>query len=828
MTEAFNSPSKTMLRRLEQYNDRWSSLGLNTGIISVSNKLSAAQLRRYELFENYPDKFLEKISPDVSVAVWKKDALLFEEGTYIDLAFFIVSGEVEMSLKGKSHTTRPSPIFETGKFSLPDLSSGPIGEQTVILDMVALSKQTSGRKDNKEITFLSTMDFNLPRDTGVKVGAGEFFGEIGALSGWPQSVTAKTLSECTLIQIRLPALRSMKIKTRDLKDRLDQLYRERSLFSQLKSTPIFKNCGDILLQDLTDHSELVSLNPGETLVRQGDPADAFYLVRSGFLKLIQGYGKGEMIVSYLSKGMTFGEGELLMDVSKAYDTTAVSVEYAELIKIPRSNFRDVIETDPATEEHLWENAGRRIKEVGYSKRHPRHSEFIQAALERGLVQGNSILAIDLDTCTRCDDCVRACAATHSDRPRFIREGSRIDHLLIPKSCFHCQDPVCLVGCPTGAIHRAGVGSVVEIDGEICIGCGTCSRNCPYDSIVMHDMNEKWPGDMVPTGLRGLNRLQASKCDLCEDTGHGPACVNNCPQGSAIRLDSLKDFKKLLPDSPEKPNKKQGSIGPGSFWWWSFAVMAGLCLVALLLNIIFGTVEPHTTWGMAYGAVATFLMIAVALFAGRRGFMRIATRLHLGSARSWLAFHLYGGALFLLLVLMHSGFRIPSGAMNRWLLGLSLWTVLTGVLGLILQKWIPRVLSSGLSLEILQQRIPELVDDLRKRAEELIASGDPLIRNFYRENLAPAMAGPDRRLIFFIDITGGIQKRLSGFAYLRHFLGEEDIGRLNQLEQLFKTKLEVDAHYTLQRPLRWWLYAHVPTSILLIVLVAFHLFAVFYY
>jgi len=105
--------------------------------------------------------------------------------------------------------------------------------------------------------------------------------------------------------------------------------------------------------------------------------------------------------------------------------------------------------------------------------------------------------------------------------------------------------VCLVGCPTGAIHRAGIAEVVKIDDEICIGCATCANHCPYDAIMMHDTGEVWPPDMVPTGLRGRDRQVASKCDLCHDSDQGPACVSNCPQGCAFRVGSLEEIRGLL-------------------------------------------------------------------------------------------------------------------------------------------------------------------------------------------------------------------------------------------------------------------------------------------
>ena len=62
--------AETTIRRVEQFRDRWSSFGDETGILHLSEKLAAADLRKFEIFEPYKDDFLETISPDISVATW--------------------------------------------------------------------------------------------------------------------------------------------------------------------------------------------------------------------------------------------------------------------------------------------------------------------------------------------------------------------------------------------------------------------------------------------------------------------------------------------------------------------------------------------------------------------------------------------------------------------------------------------------------------------------------------------------------------------------------------------------------------------------------------
>lgn len=538
---------KTMLRRIEQYRDRWSSYGSNTGIVALSDKLSPEELRRFEIFDGYDDRFLERISPDVSVVSWREGAVLFEQGSYLDLAFVVTEGEVEVFLEGVAGDEQPRPIFDVARTSFlrkEDLDAARSAEasQTTFIPTVPPDKQDDA---SHEITFLATMDFDLPRGAVARLGTGEIFGEIGAMTGWPMSVTARTASACKLVQIRLPALRLMKRKSSSLKERLDALYRKRTLVTQLKSTPLLRDVGELHLEALKESVELVSAAPGESVLREGQAADALYLVRSGFVKLSQRFGEDDLTVTYLSKGMTFGETELLLEEITRWETSAEAVEYLELVKIPAAVFRDLMGRYPEIEQQLWGSAVARLKEVGFSKRNFEHASFTQIALDRGLVQGSSMLVIDLESCTRCDDCVRACAATHGGRPRFVREGDKVESLLVAKSCYHCRDPVCLVGCPTGAIHRAGVADVVEIDDGICIGCGTCANNCPYDAIMMHDTGETWPEDMVPVGLRGTDRRVASKCDLCHGTGHDPACVSNCPQGCAYRVGGLDEIRDLI-------------------------------------------------------------------------------------------------------------------------------------------------------------------------------------------------------------------------------------------------------------------------------------------
>ena len=260
------------------------------------------------------------------------------------------------------------------------------------------------------------------------------------------------------------------------------------------------------------------------------------------------------------------------------------------------------------------------------------------------------------------------------------------------------------------------------------------------------------------------------------------------------------------------------------WSSVFAAVLAGGVVLIVFQAWFWEFHPGNAWGLGYGIAGAVLLGGAMAYSIRRR----APGRGPATAQGWLQFHLYGGVLFLLLILMHSGFRLPTGGLAWMMWLLSIWIVVSGVAGRLIQKWIPQLLTSGLTTEVHYDRIGELIVEIDERAVDLAQASEGPVKQFYWENLAGLLVEPRTRWIYFIDITGGIQSQVRQFEYLRNFLGGEERARLDQLEELAVTKLELDAHYTLQRALRWWLYAHVPFSVVLVILVGFHIFTVLYY
>ena len=99
------------------------------------------------------------------------------------------------------------------------------------------------------------------------------------------------------------------------------------------------------------------------------------------------------------------------------------------------------------------------------------------------------------------------------RPKIHVEGK--DRITFAVSCRHCEDPICVRSCISGALTK-GADGAVTVDKTKCVGCCTCILVCPYGAIAMDENGT------------------ASKCELCLKNACGsPACVEGCPNRAIV-------------------------------------------------------------------------------------------------------------------------------------------------------------------------------------------------------------------------------------------------------------------------------------------------------
>jgi CRP-like cAMP-binding protein/Fe-S-cluster-containing hydrogenase component 2 len=483
-------------------------------------------LRGLPIFTGIPekarDKVIEKVRKYLHVVDFASGDEVLREGDYSDSAYFIIEGLVEVLPPGSLQKRSERPQVKGGAHNVPAAQRpGARPEGTGMI----------GRGGTGRTVILSAFPADYVPGQRLLLEQGEIFGEIGALSRYAVSATVRAESPLKLLQVRLPALRMLMASSKEFKKFLDTRYRERALGTHLRNVALFADLKDSAIEALRNAAELLSFEPGQVIAQEGTLADGFLLVRGGYVKVCVRAGEADLAVTYLRKGDYAGEAALLVD--EPWPFTLQALEHVELVKLPLSTLRRSVERSSELGDQLWGDLLGRLKARGAVMRDPVSAEYVQMAMETGLIHGESVLLIDLSTCTRCDECVRGCADAHGGQPRFIREGAKYRNWLIPTACYQCTDPVCMMDCPTGAISRE-VGTLeVTINEPTCIGCSNCANRCPWHNITMIETAEK--------RADGKAVELASKCDLCLTRPEGPACVQMCPHGSAVRI-SFKDVQ----------------------------------------------------------------------------------------------------------------------------------------------------------------------------------------------------------------------------------------------------------------------------------------------
>src|SRR5207244_1922473 len=149
-------------------------------------------------------------------------------------------------------------------------------------------------------------------------------------------------------------------KNKRFKAELDRSYRQRALATHLRSVPMFAGITDDFIDYLRDRVELVRYEAGQVIVRQGEQADAFYLVRIGFVKVTQGFPGGEMVLQYLGRGTYFGEIGLLGGGARI--ATCTALDHCEVVRIKAEDFHAMLQRFPDVRWKLEATAAARTAE----------------------------------------------------------------------------------------------------------------------------------------------------------------------------------------------------------------------------------------------------------------------------------------------------------------------------------------------------------------------------------------------------------------------------------------------------------------------------------
>lgn len=510
---------------------------------------------------------------------YKPGGVIIREGDWGNSAFFIRSGTVAIELE------------PPGKF-LPEESFGRLNVDRKSFWSLLFQPWTNSRikefrrKEQFTDLFRSVQAADdtahahvvlrnvgdiLDRYETAMVGKGEYFGELAALGRMARTATVFAVEpddgqeEVELLEIRWQGLRDLIRSDAGFQQDIDRRFRRNALKSFLLSSDLFAHLetDEAAIKELINHVELLThgqydrvstyrdlaseniksdIGREPAIALEGSYSNGIILIRCGVARVSQTYHQGHRTLNYLVPGGVFGFDEIAesansgLPISNRYSLRAIG--YLMGVLIPTKMVEKFVLNDArsswAQQQSKSESRRRRKHDTAGSV--PQLDEnLLEFFVQERFVNGTETMLINIDRCTRCDECVKACAVAHSGNPRFIRQGSIHDNIMVTQACMHCRDPVCMIECPTGAISRRTFEGEVTINDQTCIGCGACSRNCPYGAITMVEVKGV-DGKFLRDEMTGETLMKATKCDLCVEQLGGPACQRSCPHDALVRID----------------------------------------------------------------------------------------------------------------------------------------------------------------------------------------------------------------------------------------------------------------------------------------------------
>lgn len=525
----------------------------NTSFPAESGFLTADEMKEVWLYYESPTRGGRVVFPFRSIPYsylkWNEGSVrkfeiqpgetkvLCREGEYGSTAFLLQgTGTFEIRVRGAKPARKKGffeKLFGGGKdeeavrtAELGDMVRLATGDELVLGEMTCLTQRP------RTASVVGVADENSPL---LELGYDE--------NGWPKAVKNGDTGPVVVYEVTRNLLDMMQ-RAESARGDLEEMYAFRAIQTSVQSGRLFAGLDkmdreravtfllaeEVEIGNEKKRAEFRRVAAGEQIVAEGDEASAFYIVRLGTVRVFTSTGGSDQVLRLISAGDYFGEASLLSDRPGFRTATVAALDPVELVRVPGPVFKKLVEKFPQLRENI-KNAPRTA--VPGVKGRPTPN-LLREYVRQGLYQGQRLLVLDLKTCTRCDECTRACADSHDGNARLLREGLRFGDFLVATSCRSCHKPYCMEGCPVDAIHRVGNHLEVVIENH-CIGCGLCERNCPYGAIHMVQRGTTNPAATAhPDGNPNLTAARkAVNCDLCG--GEQPFCCQACPHEAAYRM-----------------------------------------------------------------------------------------------------------------------------------------------------------------------------------------------------------------------------------------------------------------------------------------------------
>ncbi|HSQ20235.1 MAG TPA: peptidase domain-containing ABC transporter, partial [Blastocatellia bacterium] len=178
---------------------------------------------------------------------------------------------------------------------------------------------------------------------------GNSFGEQGLLTGSPRNFTVRAASDLVVLRLARADFDRLLSQHPNLREYFDKYISDISIRNFLKLCTVFAPLSPQEIRDLLGAMDVKDYAANQTIIREGEAGDAFYLLRSGSARVIK-ESNGHKVLNVLKAGDSFGELALLTDQPRA--ATIVTAEPSSVFCLKKTEFNRIVAVSPGFKDAI--------------------------------------------------------------------------------------------------------------------------------------------------------------------------------------------------------------------------------------------------------------------------------------------------------------------------------------------------------------------------------------------------------------------------------------------------------------------------------------------
>lgn len=233
--------------------------------------------------------------------------------------------------------------YSTGQFICRQLER----ESSLYIVLMGEVEVSEGDKNNKLVL--------------AHLGKGQVFGEISALFRIPRISNVLAAKPTVVLEIAGDIFEDLIEKNPTLLNNIIELFGNRLVETALRSVSFFRYMPIDSLRNLIDESSLLSISPGNVIVREGESGDGMYILVHGAAR-VTNITQGQVLpVAIIGPGDYFGEWSVLTGAPRTATVTALS--HIELIRFERETILKFIQENPEVRDRIDQTARMRHDDI---------------------------------------------------------------------------------------------------------------------------------------------------------------------------------------------------------------------------------------------------------------------------------------------------------------------------------------------------------------------------------------------------------------------------------------------------------------------------------